>query len=81
MGEQPFSNREIKEYFHRFDDKLNTVISSLDKQERATQERFKTIEKDIVVLKIRTENIGVKVAAGVFFATVIVSVFINKFFV
>jgi hypothetical protein len=78
MTEAPFTNRELRKYFEDFRIDLKNIKEEIQVSRRSDNERFLAIEEDVMELKIKHENIGIKVAGMVFVATTVVAIIINR---
>lgn len=76
MAEPRFTNRELLAYFHRFDEKLDSIVAQTTK----TNGRVTKLEDEVDEVKIKSENLGVKVGTAVSVITVIISVAITQLF-
>jgi len=80
MTDQPFTNRELKKYFEDFKCELALIREDIQVSRRLDNERFLSLEKDIVELKIKHENLGTKIAGIVFLISSVVGIIINRLF-
>jgi hypothetical protein len=89
MSAEDFSQKEILTKLMEQVDKIHTCqskhveftkakLESIEAQTVKTNGRVNKAEEEIDALHIRTENLGVKVAAGVFVASATFSFLLNK---
>jgi hypothetical protein len=80
MSEQPFTNRELKAYFDDFKEDLRQIKEDMQVSRKVDNERFLSIERDLIDLKLKHENIGTKMAGIFFVIASFVGIIINKLF-
>lgn len=80
MSEAPFTNRELKAYFDDFKEDLKQIKEDMQISRKIDSERFLSIERDLVDLKLKHENIGTKMAGIVFIVASFVGIVINRLF-
>ena len=80
MSEAPFTNRELRAYFEDFKEDLRQIKEDMQISRKIDSERFLSIERDLVDLKLKHENIGTKVAGVVFIVASFVGIVINRLF-
>jgi anti-anti-sigma regulatory factor len=80
MSDEPFTNRELKKYFDDFKNDLVEIKEDIQLSRRLDNERFLKLEADVLELRIKQENMFVKISGVVFIATAGVSVLINRLF-
>jgi type IV secretory pathway component VirB8 len=80
MGDQPFTNRELKKYFEDFRNDLTEIKEDIQLARKVDNARFIALERDIIELKIKQENVGTKIAGIVFIVATAVGIIINRLF-
>lgn len=74
MEDTPYTQREIEGLFKRIDEKLDGIYAQTTK----TNGRVTATEREIAELKRVQSTLAVKVAAGVFVASLVMTVVIQQ---